>query len=281
MRRLLAVFAHPDDEESVAGSLAHYARQGARVSLACTTRGEAGEISDPSLATPAGLGMVREAELRCACDVIGITDLHLLGYCDSGMMGTPENDRPTAFIQANPDEVRGKLVALMREIRPHIVITFEPGGWYGHPDHIATSRYTTEAFRLAADPAVFPNAGPAWRPLRLFHAAFLRSHFKAVFDYAAQLGMDISSYEELPWDGPDPLEGQITHAMDVEEFLDLKQAAMRCHRTQLGDNNLFARMPPEIMRPIQAHELFIQVEPEMAAPTPWITDLFAGLEGLP
>jgi LmbE family N-acetylglucosaminyl deacetylase len=105
MKRLLAVFAHPDDEGAIAGAMIRYAQEGARVSLVCATKGEAGEISDPSLATPENLGSVREEELRCACEAIGISDLHLLGYCDSGMDGTAENERPTAFIKADPDEI--------------------------------------------------------------------------------------------------------------------------------------------------------------------------------
>ena len=141
MKRLLFVFAHPDDESLFSGTMAHYVQQGVQVTLVCATKGEAGEISDPSLATPDNLGTAREAELRCACDVIGITNLHLLGYCDSGMDGTPENDLPTAFIQADPDDVRLKLIRIIREVKPHIVVTFEPHGWYGHPDHIAASRY--------------------------------------------------------------------------------------------------------------------------------------------
>ena len=118
MKRLMAVFAHPDDEGAIAGSLARYAQEGVQVTLVCATRGEAGEISDPSLATPENLGAVREEELRCACAAIGISDLRLLGYCDSGMEGTDENELLTAFIRADPDEVKGKLVQIMRETRP-------------------------------------------------------------------------------------------------------------------------------------------------------------------
>jgi LmbE family N-acetylglucosaminyl deacetylase len=276
MKRLLIVFAHPDDESLFAGAMARYARQGVRVSLACATKGEAGEISDPSLATPANLGTMREAELRCACDQIGISDLHLLGYCDSGMDGTLENDRTTAFIQADPDEIRSKLVALMRDLRPHVVITFEPKGWYGHPDHIAAGRYTTEAYYLAADPAAFPAAGPPWRPDRLFHAVILRSSFKPMVDYAREQGQDTSNFDEMSFDEPEPLAAKITHTLDVSDLFELKKAAMLCHQTQFGDDNLLLQAPPEVQLILMGQENYIQVDPPREQTASPATDLFTG-----
>ena len=275
MKRLLIVFAHPDDESLFAGAMARYARQGVRVSLACATKGEAGEISDPSLSTPANLGSTREAELRCACDLIGVTDLHLLGYCDSGMDGTAENDRPTAFIQADPDEIRAKLVKIMRDLKPHAVITFEPKGWYGHPDHIAAGRYTTEAYHLAADPAAFPDAGPAWRPDRLFHAVLLVSSFKMMVDYAREQGLDTSDFDGVSFDEPQQLAAEITHKLDVSDLVELKIEAMLCHQTQFGDDNLMLRTPPELQQALMGEENYIQVDPPLKPAALPATDLFA------
>ena len=170
MQKIMAIFAHPDDEGAIGGTLAAYARQGMEVTLVCTTRGEAGEISDPALATAETLGEVRQRELEAACQILGIEQLYFLDYCDSGMEGTAENGRPTAFMQADPVEVKGKLVGLMRQLEPDIVITFEPFGWYGHPDHIATSRWATEAYALAGNATAYPDKGAAWQPQRLFHA---------------------------------------------------------------------------------------------------------------
>lgn len=280
MKRLLAVFAHPDDEGAVSGTLAHYASQGTHVALVCATKGEAGEISDPSLATPENLGVVREAELRCACEVIGIAELHLLGYCDSGMDGTPENEKITAFIQADPDEIRFKLVKLIREIKPDVVITFEPHGWYGHPDHIATGRYATEAYFLASDPEAFPEAGPIWQPDRLFHSAFPLSRFKVMVDYAREHGIDIGALDSISMEEPDPIEEQITHGLDVRDYLDTKVAATRCHQTQFGDDSLFRQIPPEIHQASMGEETFIQVDPpEPELSSSLASDLFAGIEG--
>lgn len=276
MKRLLVVFAHPDDESLFSGALARYARQGVRVSLACATKGEAGEISDPSLATTETLGSTREAELRCACDLIGVSDLHLLGYCDSGMDGTPENERPTAFIQADPDEVREKLVKLIRDVRPQVVITFEPKGWYGHPDHIAAGRYATEAYHLSADPVAFPEAGPPWRPQRLYYAAILRASFKPLVDYARAQGNDIPDFDEMSLDEPEPLAAEITHILDVSDLVELKKAAMLCHQTQFGADNFLLQAPLELQQNLMAREHYIQVDPPRKQATSPARELFTG-----
>ncbi len=277
MKRLLAVFAHPDDEGAIAGTLARYALEGVQVSLVCATKGEAGEISDPSLATPENLGSVREDELRCACAAIGISELHLLGYCDSGMDGTAENERPSSFIKADPDEIKGKLVKLLRETKPHAVITFEPFGWYGHPDHIAAGRYTNEAFELAGDPDAYPEAGAPWRPERLFHAVLLFSQFKAVADYAREQGIDLDFPDDFPVEREEALVAQVTHRLDAQPYQEIKTAATACHRTQFGEDHLFRKVPQEVIWASTRYEHFIQVQPPLSPSTPAADDLFATL----
>jgi len=277
MKRLLAVFAHPDDEGAVAGTLAKYARSGVQVTLVCATKGEAGEISDPSLATPENLGSVRENELRCACEAIGVSNLHLLGYCDSGMEGTDENRLPAAFINADPNEVKGKLVRIIREIRPHVVITFEPYGWYGHPDHIATGRYANEAFQLAGDPKTHLEAGAPWQPARLFHAVLLVSHFKDMVDYAREHDLDLDFPDQFPVEREEALVGQITHRLDTDPYREVKSAATACHRTQFGEDHMFRKVPQEIIAAANRYEYFIQAEPPLVPPTSPSEDLFADL----
>lgn len=277
MIRIAAIFAHPDDEGLIAGSLAHYARGGAQITLICTTKGEAGEISDESLASPENLGSIRERELRCACDVIGIADLHLLGYCDSGMDGTPENQKSTAFIQADPDEIRFKLMKLLRSIRPHVVITFEPMGWYGHPDHIAAGRFATESYYLASDPDALPDAGPAWKPSRLFHAALLRSEFAKVGEYVRSQGWDSSDFDSILLDEPDPIAEQITHVFDASAYAEVKEKSMDCHKTQFGEDHVFKKLPKQIRQSVNANEYFIQVDPPVVGAVPSGDDLLAGI----
>ena len=169
---LLAVFAHPDDEAfGTGGSLSRYAASGAQVALICATRGEVGEISDPSFATPETLGEVRESELRCAAETMGVQELIFLNYRDSGMAGTPENQDTRAFINAPAEQVVPQLVSAIRRLRPEVVVTFEPNGGYGHPDHIAIHKHTVAAFHAAADPAYHTGNGlqQPWQASRLFY----------------------------------------------------------------------------------------------------------------
>ncbi|MGH8245046.1 MAG: PIG-L family deacetylase, partial [Gammaproteobacteria bacterium] len=237
---LLAVFAHPDDEcFGTGGTLAKHAANGGRVVLACATRGEAGEISDPALATPDTLGTVREAELRASCAVLGIEELHLLGYRDSGMEGTPENDDPRCYHQADPAEAARQLVALIREVRPQVVITFEPGGGYGHPDHIAVSRHTTAAYDLADDPEAYPEAGEVWQPQRLFYTAIPTSTFDTLRERMEALGLDTSMFDRAGAIRRSFTDDEITTVLDVSAHLDTKYAAFDCHRTQHNPDGLF------------------------------------------
>src|SRR5690349_6110474 len=169
-KRLLGVFAHPDDEGLIGGSLLHYNALGVETGLICATRGEVGEISDPSLATRENLGQVREREMRAAAEVLKVNHLWFLGYRDSGMDGTPENQDPHAFIQAGAADVVGKLVEIIREFHPHVLVTFDETGGYGHPDHIAIYRHTTSAFHAAADNVLYPELGPAHAASKLYYA---------------------------------------------------------------------------------------------------------------
>src|SRR6478672_979617 len=125
---ILASYAHPDDEQGISGLLRMCVEDGIRTALLCATRGEVGEIADPSLATPETLGKVREQELRTAMDMVGVTDVRFLDYRDSGMAGTPENNDPRAFVNADEHEAIGKIVKVMRDFKPTVVITFDETG---------------------------------------------------------------------------------------------------------------------------------------------------------
>lgn len=277
---ILAIFAHPDDEcFGTGGTLAKHTAPGGRVVLACATRGEAGEISDPALATPETLGMVREAELRASCDVLGVKELHFLGYRDSGMEGTPENDDPRCYHRADPARATRQLVALIREVKPQVVITFEPGGGYGHPDHIAVSRHTTAAYDLAGDPEAYPDAGAAWQPDRLFYTAIPTSSFDTLREQMKAMGLDTSMFDR----GARTMrrsftDDQITTVLDVSAQLEAKFAAFECHRTQHNPDGLFRRIPEELMREMMAREYYAQARP---APVPGAArsdDLFSGIQ---
>jgi len=167
-QRLLLVHAHPDDESIGTGAtMAKYAASGAQVTLVTCTLGELGEIIPPGLAALAAdrddqLGGYRIGELNAACQALGVTDHRYLGgpgrWRDSGMIGTSGNDDPRSFWQADVEEAATALAAVIREVRPQVMVTYDDDGFYGHPDHIQAHRVAWRAFRLAADPAVVIEA---------------------------------------------------------------------------------------------------------------------------
>ena len=275
---LLAVFAHPDDEAfGTGGSISYYASRGYRVSLICATRGEVGEISDPALATPETLGEVRESELRCAAETMGIKEVIFLGYRDSGMAGSPANQDPHAFINAPSSAVVAQLVRLIRRIRPDVILTFEPNGGYGHPDHIAIHKHTVAAFHLAADPQQYQTLGEPWRARRLFYTAIPRSFFLEMRSRMQALGMDTSDFDRFDEPSAGWPDENIHVVLDVSATVEAKWAALQCHRTQFGPGNLFRRLPADEVKRLMSREYFALAWPE---PTPGIklADLFSDLE---
>jgi N-acetyl-1-D-myo-inositol-2-amino-2-deoxy-alpha-D-glucopyranoside deacetylase len=280
---LMAVFAHPDDESfGSGGSLARYgADPDVRVALVCATRGEAGEISDPMLATPERLGEVRERELRCACRELGIDALYFLDYRDSGMAGTPENLEPGALAMADFDQVVGKIVALIRRERPDVVVTFDETGGYGHPDHIAIHHHTKAAFDAAADPDQYAGqlAGglQPHQARKLYFTAIPRRFFRDALAKMEELGIDVPARYRERLDEPFGLPDEAcTTDVNVESFWDAKQAAVQCHATQLNPDSIFAVLPPEVMRELQTWECF-QLAESLAGDDQGGHDLFAGL----
>ena len=166
---LLFVGAHPDDETfGIGGTLAQYAAAGVKVYYACATRGEAGTVEPQYMKGYASIGDMRWAELRCAAQVLGLADVIHLGYRDSGMSGSKDNKHPGSLAMAPLDDVAGRIVEIIRELKPDVVITHDAGGGYGHPDHIATHNATVKAFYSAADPKQYPEAGPMFQPHKLY-----------------------------------------------------------------------------------------------------------------
>jgi LmbE family N-acetylglucosaminyl deacetylase len=272
MKTILACFAHPDDEAfGVAGILTHYARQGVRVVLVCATRGEEGEISDPNLSTLEALARVREDEMRCAANTIGAEELIFLDYRDSGMAGTAANERPDAFTNASAGEVVPRLVEIMRRVQPQVVLTFEPFGGYGHPDHIAIHHHTVAAFHAAADPGQFPAAGEPWQAARLFYTLILRSQLEKLGKVIAEVGAADDGFGDilnsLQWP-----EDQVHVKMDVSDTIDAKWRAILCHRTQVGEQHPFRRIPEERAKAIMSIEYLA-----LAWPVPEQGMMLAGL----
>jgi N-acetyl-1-D-myo-inositol-2-amino-2-deoxy-alpha-D-glucopyranoside deacetylase len=262
---IMAVHAHPDDEVfSTGATLAKYSANGYRTVLVTCTDGAAGEIFDPTMGeeekqqTLAKMKEVRERELAEAVRLLGITHQHYLGYRDSGMMGTPDNDNPASFHRAIFHEAVGRLVTLIRLYRPQILLTYDEFGGYGHPDHLQAQRITTIAFGAAGEGRLYSgdNTEP-WQPAKLYYAGRPRSIMHRMVEDMRRLGIpgwwDDPEYETTPRGTPDE---HITTRIDGREFIELKQAAFRAHRTQIAPDSFVFSMPLEQTREYLGYEYF-------------------------
>jgi N-acetyl-1-D-myo-inositol-2-amino-2-deoxy-alpha-D-glucopyranoside deacetylase len=277
---LLTVHAHPDDETiGTGGVLARYSQAGVNTVLICATDGQLGEIHDPSLDpedAKSKLGEIRRGELRCAAQTLGIHDVRFLGYHDSGMAGTPENSDPRAFQNANLDEVVGRIVAIIREVKPQVVITYNENGGYGHPDHIMVHRATVAAFEAAGDATKFAVNGYApWRPSKLYYAAVPEGRFERMIERMKAAGIPTEEFENRP--RPANMftpEEQITTRIDVTAQVINKRAAMRCHMTQFGNRGVMLSLPDSVASEFYGQETFVLVRGKSTIPE---TDLFSGI----
>ncbi len=266
---VLLVHAHPDDESFATGGLiARSVAEGHRVDLVTCTGGEEGEIHDPTLdfdeAFPR-LRDIRAAELRCSLDALrgpypGELQLHLLGYRDSGMMGTPSNEHPESFWKSDLAEATARLVAVVRATRPAVMVTYDPNGNYGHPDHINAHRIAAAAWDAAADPSRYPDAGEPHEVAKFYEIAFNRDRWFALMGDMSERGIP------LPWDfgtdeaaggdstSPAPEEAsefgvaqaEITTTVDVSGQALAKRASMDCHKTQRQDMGWLLDMPDDL-----------------------------------
>jgi N-acetyl-1-D-myo-inositol-2-amino-2-deoxy-alpha-D-glucopyranoside deacetylase len=291
---LLLVHAHPDDEAmGTGGVIARCIAEGIRVDLVTCTGGEEGEIHDPSLdpaeAAPR-LAEIRAAELACALDALGdgAVRFHPLGYRDSGMMGTPANDRADAFWNADLDAATERLVSIVRSARPAVIISYDSNGNYGHPDHINAYRIARGAFEAAGDPARYPDAGVPHTVAKRYEMAFSREHWfeimgemqsrglKLPWDFdeeeaaprpadelnptnveaIRQVGENAAEGEAPPEDFGTP-EAQITTRIDVSAYLDRKRACMDCHKTQRQDMGWVLDMPADLADRVLTPERFV------------------------
>jgi LmbE family N-acetylglucosaminyl deacetylase len=277
-RRVLAAFAHPDDESfGCAGTLARLVAEGARVTLVCATRGEVGQISDPALATPQTLGAVREGELRAAARAIGLDGVVFLDYRDSGMAGTDENYDPRAFVNAPANAIVRRMVEIVRRERPQVVLTFDPSGGYGHPDHIAIHHHTVAAVHAAAALSYAPDLGDAWRVARLCYSVIPRAIFRDLMRALESEGIDTSDFRRFEESGLGWPSATVPIRLDVSDHIDAKWQAFNSHQTQFGADSPMRRIPRDLMRRMLRYEHFALAWPEVEPDVP-MTDLFEGLE---
>jgi LmbE family N-acetylglucosaminyl deacetylase len=220
-RTLVAIFAHPDDEAfGTGGTLTKYAREGVDVHLIMATRGEAGRIANPAISlNNQPLGSLRERELRCACEHYGLKQLHFLGYIDG--------QTPLAPLS----EAVFKLVQLLRQLKPQVVMSFGPEGIYGHFDHLVVHRWVTAAVALAAEAERWPEAGPVHRVAKLYYRAMPQEQVERMKE---RFGRTAVAMDGIPFPFVGYPEEQITTVINTRQYAWIKARAIRCHASQLN-----------------------------------------------
>lgn len=282
--RLLGVFAHPDDESFGPGAtLARYAAQGVDVHILILTDGAVGSVDPQAASEIEDLVAVRSRELEQAVDALGAT-LHLFHYRDSGMAGTEANLHPDSLLQADRGEVTGRVVRLMRELRPQVVVTHDPSGGYGHPDHIRANEIVTHAFQLAGDPSAYPQhietGLKPHQPQKLYYAALSRRFIKWAVRILRLLGRDPSKFgrnHDIDLTGLGTPEEMIHTTIDVGDYLKVQQRASAAHRSQGGGPGFERYLPDFVYRFLFGRDAYIRAYPAPGAGAPIEHDLFASL----
>ncbi|MGW3041351.1 mycothiol conjugate amidase Mca [Kitasatospora sp. NPDC001159] len=248
--RLLAVHAHPDDESSKgAATLARYVAEGVDVLVATCTGGERGSVLNPAMDRPEvrdDLARIRREEMAAAREILGVRQ-QFLGFVDSGMPG-PDEPLPEGCFAAQPVEVAAApLVALIREFRPHVVITYDETGGYPHPDHVMTHQVTVEAFEAAANPKRCPEAGEPWQAAKLYyHLALSRAWFQTLHEAMTERGVPSAMGELLAgWPDTPPALVTTTRITCSEQFA-IRDAAMLAHATQVEPGVAFMAHPRDV-----------------------------------
>jgi N-acetyl-1-D-myo-inositol-2-amino-2-deoxy-alpha-D-glucopyranoside deacetylase/mycothiol S-conjugate amidase len=289
-RTLVFFGSHPDDETfGPGGTLAQYAAQGARVYYVCATRGEAGAVDDEYLKDRGSAGDVRWNELQCAARVLGLVDTIHLGYRDSGMAGSADNINPQALTAAPFDEVVGRIVQAIRQLKPQVVVTFDPIGGYRHPDHIIIHKATIKAFEIAADGEQYPQAGRPFQAQKLYFSLFPRGVLKVMVRLMPLIGknphrlgrnkdIDLTTFANVDF--------------PVHTVIRLNKAAVKarnkaanCHVSQLagmgppgrwlfrlsevilGARDIYMRAYPPVTGKAREHDLFQGVSPNRQSVT--------------
>lgn len=263
-KRLLAVVAHPDDETfGMGGTLAYYAHMGVEVHLICATRGEAGEVDPEKLEGFGSIGDLREHELRCAAEELGLKKIHFLDFRDSGMPDTIENQHPNALIQAPIDVIAKKIRLLILDIKPYVVLTFDPVGGYMHPDHIMIHNATIRAFFQARVKYRKEQGLESYRPEKMFLHIFPRTYLRIFVKLFPLLGKDPKKFGK---NGDIDLTAILRNNFPVhvkinyKKVANIREKASACHASQGGDNQS-GYIISWLLRHISSNEFFMQAYP--------------------
>ncbi|WP_285653408.1 mycothiol conjugate amidase Mca [Actinomycetospora sp. NBRC 106375] len=286
--RLMTVHAHPDDESSKgAATCARYVADGVEVMVVTCTGGEAGSILNPAMDTPevhADMPGTRRAEMAKAAAILGVQH-RWLGFVDSGLPeGDPKPPLPEGCFALEPLEVPTEaLVRVIREFRPHVLVTYDENGGYPHPDHIRTHEVSMAAFDAAGDPDRFPLAGEPWQPLKVYYGhGFSKARIQAFHEALLEAGMESPWAEWLDrWDDSRPDPGKrVTTRVECAEYFSVRDDALRAHATQIDPNGRWFQMPMAMQQrvwPTEDYELARSlVDTEETNERPG-DDLFAGV----
>ena len=258
MATVVFLHAHPDDEcLTTGGTMARLAAEGHRVVLVTATDGALGEVPDGMLTEGETLAERRAREVQASARALGVTAVRMLGYADSGMVGTDGNAAPEAFCNVGVEEAAGRVARLLEEEGADVLVAYDEHGGYGHPDHIQVHRVGVRAADLAGTPS-------------LYQATINRTVVLAFMEQAVEMGL----MPEGEGDGPSPEEmaalglpeEEIDTVVQVDRFVDAKRAAMRCHETQVGDMDFFLGMPVDTFRQAFSREWFVRMRAPAGTP---------------
>jgi mycothiol S-conjugate amidase len=282
--RLMTVHAHPDDESSKgAATLAKYVAEGHEVMVVSCTGGERGSILNPAMDKPGvaeNMAAIRREEMAEAARILGV-EHRWLGYVDSGLPeGDPKPPLPEGCFALVPiEESTGTLVEIVREFRPHVLITYDENGGYPHPDHIRCHEVSVAAFDAAGDPERYPDRGEPWQPLKLYYShGFSRAKIRKIHEALLARGLE-SPYEEWlsNWkdDRTDP-DSRVTTRVECADYFEVRNRALLAHRTQIDPTSRWFAIDPVLERELWPHEDY-ELARSLVDTTLPENDLFTGI----
>lgn len=280
-RCLLTVHAHPDDESSKgAGTVARYRDQGVHTVLVCCTGGEEGDILNPAMDRPEvreRLAEHRQRELEAAAAIIGYDEVFMLGYRDSGMPDAESNQHPESFAMAPLDQAVGRLVEIVRRVRPQVMVTYpDEQDRYPHPDHLRVHEISAVAFDAAADPDFYPHFGGAFAPSKLYYTVWSFARMRTIHAKFVELGLESPFSED--WVKSWPQDSSFSTAIEIAGYEAVSTEALRAHATQIDPNSrMWFGLPPEVQKALPTTEEF-QLARSRVGPIDVVEDdLFAGV----
>jgi mycothiol S-conjugate amidase len=279
----MAVHAHPDDESSKgAATMCRYLADGVEVMVVTCTGGERGSVLNPKMDQPGvleNMPQIRRAEMERARQILGVRQ-EWLGFVDSGM---PEGDPPPplpegCFALVDPQVAAAPLVRLIREFRPHVVLTYDENGGYPHPDHIMCHKVSVEAFDAAGDPDRYPGTGDPWQPLKLYyHMGWSRQRLVRIHEAMLAAGLESPFAEWLEnWDGQDERGDRVTTRVPCGDWFPQRNEALLAHATQVDPDGFWFSVPMHLEQAVWPTEDYELVRSLVDTDDPE-DDLFAGI----